>query len=100
MENMLIPRFTIRWLFLLMTVAGVFFLVVSLALQGRIWAIALSVSLGSLVLVFLMYALFFGLAFAVVSIRRPFRHRPVLGTPFATSEPPPQLVPPQEPDTF
>jgi hypothetical protein len=97
---MLIPRFTIRWLFLLTTLAGVFFLVVSLAIQGKIWAIALAVSVASLFVTFLLYAAFFGLAYALASLVGAFRRRPAGGTPFATAEPPPQLVPPQEPDTF
>jgi hypothetical protein len=97
---MLIPRFTIRWLLALMTVASVFFLVVSLAVQGKTWAIALSITVASLGAAFLMYAVFFGLAYAMASTGSAFRQSPVVGTPFATAEPPPQLVPPQEPDTF
>jgi threonine/homoserine/homoserine lactone efflux protein len=97
---MLIPRFTIRWLLALMTVSSVFFLVVSLAVQGKTWAIALSVSVASLGVAFTMYAVFFGMAYVMASTGSAFRRSPVVGTPFATAEPPPQLVPPQEPDTF
>jgi hypothetical protein len=99
MDDMLIPRFTIRWLFLLMTVAGIFSLVVNLALQGKIWAIAIAVSVGSLGLTFLLYGVFFALAYLVVSVQGLFRRHPAAGSPFATAEPPPQWVPPQEPDT-
>jgi hypothetical protein len=98
-EAMLIPRFTIRWLLSLTTVAAVFSLVVHLALQGRAWAIAVSVTAASLALAFFLYAVFFAVAYLAASFQGLFRGRPTDGSPFATAEPPPQLVPPQEPDT-
>jgi hypothetical protein len=96
---MLIPRFTIRWLLSLTTVAGVFFLVVHLALRGQSWAIAVSVTVASLALAFFLYAVFFAVAYTAVSIQGVFRGLPMDASPFATAEPPPQWVPPQEPDT-
>ena len=53
---MLIPRFTIRWLLLLMTVSSFFFFILSFAVRGQAWAIAVSLSVGSLLLAFLCYA--------------------------------------------
>ena len=97
---MLIPRFTIRWLLLLTTLSGVFFLTVSLAVQGKTWAIALSLAVGSVVVAFLLYAAFFGFAFILASMLGGFRQVPGTGSPFATGAPPPQIVPPSEPDTF
>jgi hypothetical protein len=98
-ESMLIPRFTIRWLLSLTTVAGVFSLVVHLALRGQSWAIAVSVTVGSLVLAFFLYGAFFVVAYTVATIQGVFHGSPMGGSPSSTAEPPPQLVPPQEPDT-
>ncbi len=97
---MLIPRFTIRYILIVMTLCGLFFLVVSLAIQGKTWAIAASLSGASVVVTFLLYAAFFGFAYVLASIFGVFRQRPTGGSPFANAELPPQIVPPQEPDTF
>jgi hypothetical protein len=98
-EAMLIPRFTIRWLLSLTTVAAVFSLVVHLALQGRAWAISVSVTVAGLALAFFLYGVFFAVAYLAASFQGLFRGRPMDESPFATAEPPPQLVPPQQPDT-
>ena len=54
--DVLIPRFTIRGLLLLMTVSSFFFLILTFAVRGRVWAIAVSVGVASLLLAFLGYA--------------------------------------------
>ena len=95
---MLIPRFTIRWLLLLMTVSSLFFFVVSLAVRGQAWAIAVSISVGSLLLAFVAYGLVFGLAALVASMRAVVRPAPRSGSPFASAEPPAQIIPPEEPE--
>jgi hypothetical protein len=95
---MLIPRFTVRWLFLLMTVCSVFFLIVASAVRGQLWAIALSVAITSAVVAFLCYGVFFGLAYVLASLFGLVRSRPGGGTPFATAAPPPQIIPPEEPE--
>lgn len=97
---MILPHFTIRWLLLLTACSSVFFLVVSHAVQGKIWAISLSAAVASVAVAFLMYAAFFGLAFVLASVQNSFSQRRIGGTPFATAEPPPQILPPQNPDTF
>ncbi len=95
---MLIPRFTIRWLLLLMTVSSFFFFVLSFAVGGQAWAIAVSLGVGSLLLAFLCYGAVFGLAALVASARGLLRPAPRCETPFATAEPPAQIIPPEEPE--
>ncbi|NLF69382.1 MAG: hypothetical protein GX575_10055 [Candidatus Anammoximicrobium sp.] len=96
---MLIPRFTIRGLLLLMTGSSFFFLVLAFAVRGRVWAIAVSVGVASLLLAFLGYAFVFGVAYVVASIASLLRGAaPGPASPFATAEPPPQIIPPDEPE--
>jgi len=95
---MLIPRFTIRWLLLLMTVSSFFFFILSFAVGGQAWAIAVSLSVGSLLLAFLCYAVVFGLAAMIASAQARMRPAPRCDTPFATAEPPAQIIPPEEPE--
>ena len=97
---MLIPKFSIRSLLGLMTVSAFFFLVVSLAVQGKTWAVSTSLAIASVLVAFTLYVAFFGVAFIFAAIVGGLRVKPQRATPFATSEPPPQLVPPQEPDTL
>jgi len=95
----LIPRFTIRGLLLLMTVSSFFFLILTFAVRGRLWAIAVSVGVASLLLAFLGYAAVFGVAYVVASIVSLLRGAAAgPATPFATAEPPPQIIPPDEPE--
>ena len=82
---MLIPRFTIRWLLLLMTVSSLFFFILSFAVRGQAWAIAVSLSVGSLLLAFLGYGIVFGLAALIASMQALMRPAPRCDTPFATA---------------
>ena len=94
---MLAPRLSVRALFGLVVLTGFASLVVAQAIRGAPWAGALvmaGVTLGTMVL---LYAV----AFLVVWVmagpgRDPLGPRQ--GTPFATSEPPPQILPPEEPE--
>ena len=95
---MLIPRFTIRWLFGLMTVSSFFFLVVSFAYQRQLWAIAVSVAVASVVVVFFFYGLAFMAAWLVASVAGFSRTKTQIRSPFASAGPPPQIIPPQEPE--
>ena len=95
---MLIPRFTIRWLLGLTAVCSVFFLVLASALRGQFWATALSIAIASAVVAFLCYAAFFGVAYALASLFGVVRMQPRGGSPFATAAPPPQIIPPEEPE--
>src|SRR5688572_30365879 len=47
-NGMLIPRFSLRWLLAVMTICGVLAYIVSQAVMGRPWGIAVSVALGAL----------------------------------------------------
>ncbi len=95
---MLIPRFTIRWLLLLTTVCGFFFFVLAAAVRGSAWAGAISIAVAGLVAAFILYAAFFGFAYILASLFGLARNRSTEGTPFATAKPPPQIIPPQEPE--
>ena len=97
-SGMLIPRFTIRWLFGLMTVSSFFFLVVSFAYQRQLWAIAVSVAVASVVVVFFFYGLAFMAAWLVASVAGFSRTKTQIRSPFASAGPPPQIIPPQEPE--
>ena len=95
---MLIPRFTIRWLLMLTTVSAVFFLIVTCAVRGDAWAVSVSLGVVSLAVAFLVYGAFFGFAWLVASVVSVFREGPSRKTPFATAEPPPQIIPPEQPE--
>ncbi len=95
---MLIPRFSLRFLLFLMTVCGVFFFVVTLAVQGSQWAVALSVAVGGLLISMLLQASSFGLAWALTSVFGMFRRKDVATSPFASSKPPPQVIEPLLPE--
>jgi hypothetical protein len=95
---MLIPRFTLRWLLLLTTFCGFFFFIVAFAARGQAWAVAVTLAGVGLVAAFLCYGVFFGLAYIIASLIGLTRSPVPGGTPFATAEPPPQLLPPEEPE--
>jgi hypothetical protein len=98
MNGMLIPNFSIRHLLGLMTVLSVVSLVVKLAIDGQQWAIAVSIGLGCLVTMFGMYALTFLIAAPFGMIDSAWRGRPRPANPFATQTPPPQILPPEDPE--
>ena len=92
---MLIPRFTIRWLLFVTAVCGVFFAIVAAALR-HVWAMAVSIGGGSLVLAFLCYGASFGVAYVLASLLGVLLRPPRGGSPFAGATPPPQIIPPDE----
>jgi hypothetical protein len=95
---MLLPKFSIRLLLGIMSVLGVLSVAFNYALTGRAWAISLFMALGMLLAMFVLYSLGFlvGSLFGVLdsAIRPPTQPT----TPFATSQPPPQILPPPEPE--
>ena len=91
---MLIPRFSLRLLMVVTTLSGVFFLVVAQAVRGHAWAIALTVGLSALLATLVLHAMVFGLAWSMTFFWRRFSGRESTGSPFATSAPPPQVIPP------
>ena len=95
---MLIPRFTLRWLLVLTTVSGLFFLVVSLAIQGQSWAIAVATAVGSVGLTLLVHAALFLGAWVLATLLGFTRGKKLPTSPFARSQLPPQWVQPVEPE--
>jgi hypothetical protein len=91
---MLIPRFSLRWLLIVTTVCGLFFYVVALATQGSHWAIAVSAAIATLLVNFLVYAVFFAFGWLLATLRGSARSPQTSGSPFATAEPPAQIIPP------
>ncbi len=61
----LIPRYSLRALLAVTSVSGVFFLLISLGLQGHVWAFAVSLAIGFVGVAFAVYALFFIMAWGV-----------------------------------
>jgi hypothetical protein len=62
---MLIPRFTVRQLLVITALCALAALVVSLALRGEAWAIALTLALASIVLAALAAAVMFFAAWLI-----------------------------------
>lgn len=58
---MLLPRFSIRTLFMLLTLAAVASVVVGMAVRGAEWAWGISIGLLSLLLTALVHAAWFGI---------------------------------------
>ncbi|MCH2130148.1 MAG: hypothetical protein MK179_13450 [Pirellulaceae bacterium] len=90
---MLIPRFTIRRLIALTAACGLFFFVVSCAVQGSIWAIAVSASISLLVFCFFLFGLLFAVAVCATFFVQLFRAPRQTESPFAKDSPPPQIIP-------
>lgn len=95
---MLIPRFSLRWLLAVTSASGVFFLVVAQAVRGSSWARGVCVAALYLVVCLLFYVAAWG---ATIILARARGMRPVpqvVTTPFATAEPPAQIIPPEDPE--
>ena len=82
---------------LLIAVCSIFFLVLSSAVQGRVWAISLVYGVGSVALMFLAFAMFFQVSFVLAKLIGLFvgQKKPV--SPFAKDTAPPTHVPPSNP---
>jgi hypothetical protein len=123
---MLVPRFTIRWLLVLMAVVGALSLVGGSAVRelsqqaskgsvprgvfgpgdprfadggyGRMWTVGASAAVVSLGLVFVLYALVFMAASPLIVVKELALGDRAPANPFATAQPPPQIFPPPEPE--
>jgi len=94
---MLIPQFSIRWLLALTAVCAVIFSIVGLAVRGSEWAAGVSIGIGSLVILGMVYGTLFAVVwlFSVVtsslggrrarSGQSPFRTESAAGGPTAPS---------------
>ena len=94
---MLIPRFTIRRLLLLCFACAIVFWIVSLALRGNPAALAVTMLLVGLLLTFLIFGIFFFTTWIVALLLQDYFYQPVHRSPFATEQPPPQIIAPEEP---
>ena len=92
------PRFSIRSLLILPTASSFVCLVAMFAVQGSLWALAVTISLLGLSVSFVAYALVFAVAYLLASSVAMARASATSGTPFATQTPPPQIIPPNEPE--
>lgn len=94
--DMLLPRFSLRLLLLLITVSGVFFFVVAQAVGRHAWAIALTAGISAILGTILLHAMVFSLAWTMTFLWRRMVGHQTSGSPFATTEPPPQIIPPMD----
>lgn len=65
---MLLPRYSIRTVLLLAILVAMVALVAGRAVQGASWAQAVTIALGSLVILWLVFALFYGMVVAFARI--------------------------------
>jgi hypothetical protein len=93
-DLMLIPRFTIRWLLALTAVCAVFFLILTFGVRGALWAAAMSIAVGSLIVAFACYAVVFAGGYLLASTFCLLRTKTQAASPFATDRPPPQIITP------
>lgn len=95
---MLIPRYSLRWLLVLITASGAVSLVLSYAFppRQRAWAIGIGAALGCLVILMTIYAAAFLAAWAIAQIETAiFKSRGGEGTsPFASDPPASPFGPP------
>jgi hypothetical protein len=95
---MIAPKFSLRILLALITGIAVLSLLGRFAVQGQQWAIAMLMSVGLVALMFFHYIWSFFIALICSLFEGIFRRAPAPTTPFATSEPPPQVLPPPTPE--
>ena len=95
---MLIPRFSIRALFVFTTISAGFALILRFAAQGQAWAVGISWAVASLALLFVFLGFSFLVAYWIAEMRRTMGPGQTASSPFAASGPPKQLVPPREPE--
>lgn len=97
---MLLPKFSLRQYFAVVTAISVISLVVVYAARGHDWAFSLLVSLGTLATTFVVLAVLYVAAAPIAAINNSLRshaeRQPT--TPFATQLPPPQIIPPPDPE--
>ena len=101
---MVLPRFSLRWIFLATTVFAGVSLILAQAVRGQHWALALSFAMFAAVVLMLMQAFIFGVA-SVIRMLTARRDLPLAGespfaaSPFAETTPVKQVVePPADPD--
>ena len=95
-ESMLSPQFTIRRLLTITSVFAVIFFVGTFASRDQAWAVAITATIGSLVLGFISYLGFFVVTWVFASVAGVFEtKRP--NSPFARGPSTPPILPPEGP---
>ena len=95
---MLIPRFSLRWLLSALTASGLFFLVVAQAVRGEHWAQGLCFAALCLASCLALYVVAWS---AAIVLAKTLSVQPAVeaeSTPFASAEPPAQIIPPEDPE--
>lgn len=95
---MLIPRFSLRWLMLALAGASLLAFTARQAVFGQSWALAVMVTVLTLVFMFVVYIVVFSAAWLVATLVGLRKRGPKPGSPFAFSQPPPQVIAATRPD--
>ena len=93
---MIIPQFTIRRLLAIITACSVVFLVLARAVSGDTWAIGVSASVGTLVLIMFVNAGLFATVWVCQQAGSRLRKTPGEASPFASDRAAPQILPPED----
>lgn len=96
---MLFPRFTLRWILVAITLFGCFSYFLAQAVRGHTWAIGVSTGLASVLVLLLIHAALFLIAYVLTDVTGLAQGRSRPESPFAASKPPPQLIQPRDPES-
>lgn len=92
---MLLPRLSLRALLGGMAGCAIGLLIAKTAVTGQAWALGVTVTMGWMLALFLLFGLLFFLSWAFQRVIG--RNKmPKVTSPFATDSLPPQIMPPQE----
>jgi hypothetical protein len=91
---MLIPRYSLRWLLVLITVSAAISFVLSYAIRGRDWAIGIAAGLASLAILMALFVLAFLAAWAIAQLEKAASRRDPGTSPFAGNTPASPFGPP------
>jgi hypothetical protein len=89
---MLLPRFSLRQLLGLITGCSVLFTIASFAVRGQHWAIAVIAGIGSLLVIFGIYALMFIATLALSVLFGAQKSSSLRQSPFADDSPSPRVI--------
>jgi hypothetical protein len=95
---MILPKYSIRILLIAMVGIGVLSLVGRYAVQGQSWAIAMLLCALLVGMMFANYIFAFLIALVGSLLDAMFRPVSMPTTPFATNQPPAQVLPPRAPE--
>lgn len=97
---MLPSRFSIKSLFVVVTLAAIAFAIVGQAVRGHGWAIAVSISLAAVLVILISHVCYFLFAISLtwISSRSSRKAAASASSPFAQDRPPPQWIEPSEPE--